>query len=122
MKSIFQSSHAILAVAAVLLTVTVAEARPRYGVSGNRGYAVGGPRGGAIVGDDRAVVRTPRGVAATGPNGTAVARRPLPRGYIHTVPTGYRRVAYGGYNCYFVGGIYYRPVIYQGSTVYVVVK
>jgi hypothetical protein len=28
---------------------------------------------------------------------------------------------YGGYNCFFVGGIYYRPVIYEGATVYVVV-
>lgn len=72
-----------------------------------------------------------RGVAVAGDNGVAVARRPvaaplpvvgpLPRGYIHTVPVGCRRIMYGGYNCYFVGGVYYRAVMYEGATVYVVV-
>lgn len=80
------------------------------------------PRGAAVVGEDRAAVATRRGVAVSGPNGTAVAARPLPRGYIHTVPVGYRRVVYGGYNCYFVGGVYYRAVMYEGATVYVIVN
>jgi len=30
-------------------------------------------------------------------------------------------VLYGGYNCYYVDGVYYRPVFYGGQTVYVVV-
>lgn len=47
---------------------------------------------------------------------------PLPAGYIRVIPTGYRTVVYGGYTCSYVGGIYYRPVIYQGITVYVVVR
>ena len=37
------------------------------------------------------------------------------------VPAGYTTVYYGGYNCFFVGGVYYRPEFYQGNTVYVVV-
>jgi hypothetical protein len=28
---------------------------------------------------------------------------------------------YRGYNCRFVGGVYYRPVMYQGTSVWVVV-
>lgn len=44
---------------------------------------------------------------------TAVATT-LPAGCIRVVPT--------GYTCSYVGGIYYRPVMYQGSTVYVVVR
>jgi hypothetical protein len=35
---------------------------------------------------------------------------------------GYTVVYYGGYQCYYVGGIYYRPVIYGGSTAYVIVR
>ena len=109
------STRLILAAALFFITATVAEARPVYGV-----------RRGAVVGKDRAVVSTRRGVVATGPNGTVVARRPvaapLPRGYIRTVPVGYRLVAYRGYNCYFVGGIYYRAVFYEGATVYVIVN
>ena len=66
------------------------------------------------------------GVAVAGSNGVAVATRPvavrpLPRGYIYTVPVVYRRIVYRGYNCYFVGGVYYRSVMYQGTTVYVIV-
>ncbi len=122
-------------------------------------YGVRGPRGAAVVGEDRAAAVTRRGVAVSGPNGTAVARRPvapapvvvaprpvvvapapvvvaprpvvvapapvvaapLPAGYVRVVPAGYRTVVYRGYNCRYVGGVYYRPVMYQGSTVYVVV-
>jgi hypothetical protein len=42
--------------------------------------------------------------------------------YYHALPLGYRAAFYGGYNCYYAGGIYYRPVIYGGQTVYVVVQ
>jgi hypothetical protein len=120
-------SRALLTAAALLTITAAADARDVYGVRG--------PRGGAVVGEDRAVVATRRGVAATGPNGTAVVRRapvvvaprpvvvaPLPRGYIRVVPAGYTRVVYGGYHCYYVGGVYYRTVFYEGETVYVVVK
>ena len=122
-------------------------------------YGVRGPRGAAVVGEDRAAAVTRRGVAVSGPNGTAVARRPvapapvvvaprpvvapapvvvaprpvvvapapvvaapLPAGYVRVVPAGYRSVVYRGYNCRYVGGVYYRPVMYQGSAVYVVVR
>jgi len=147
------SSPALLAVLVLLSAAPLAEARSAYGVAG--------PRGAAVVGEDRAAAVTRRGVAVSGPNGTAVARRPvavaprpvavaprpvvvapapvvvaprpvvvapapvvvapLPAGYIRVVPAGYRTVVYRGYSCRFVGGVYYRPVMYQGSTVYVVV-
>jgi len=60
-----------------------------------RGYGYGGVRVGAV------------GVGAGG--------------FIRTIPPGYRMAWYGGYNCYYAGGVYYRPEFYQGSTVYVVV-
>ena len=92
----------------------------RYGAATDRGVAVAGPNGAAAAGryggtaavttSSAAVARTPAPVVA-----------PLPSGYIRTVPVGYTTVVYGGYNCMFVGGIYYRPVIYGGETVYVVV-
>lgn len=119
MKSLIRSSRLLLAVAVTLLPVfasPVAEARSAYGVAG--------PRGAAVVGPDRAAAVTRRGVAVAGPNGAAVVRRPvapLPRGYVSVVPAGYRTVVYRGYNCRFVGGVYYRPVMYQGTTVYVIV-
>lgn len=53
---------------------------------------------------------------------TTVVATTLPAGYIRVVPTGYTTVVYGGYSCRYVGGVYYRPVMYQGSTVYVVVR
>ena len=66
-------------------------------------------------------------VVAGGNGNVAVAHRtavvrPLPHGYIRVVPAGYRTVYYGGYNCYFVSGVYYRAVFYEGETVYVVVN
>ena len=45
----------------------------------------------------------------------------LPHGYYATVPTGWTKVYYGGYWCACANGVYYRPVYYQGSVVYVVV-
>jgi hypothetical protein len=121
MKTLF-SPRVFLAALTLLMAAPVVQARPVYGVSGYRG--------GAVVGHDRAVVATRRGFVATGPNATVVGRRPIApvrvvapiRGaYIRTIPAGYSRMYYGGYNCFFVGGIYYRPVIYEGATVYVVV-
>ncbi|MGH9550339.1 MAG: hypothetical protein ACRD3W_13235 [Terriglobales bacterium] len=44
----------------------------------------------------------------------------LPHGYYAAVPAGYATVACGAYTCRFVAGVYYRPVMYQGRTVWVV--
>lgn len=87
-------------------------------------YGVAGPRGGAVVATRPAVVARPVVVA---PRPVVVAPRPvvvapvLPSGYVRVVPAGYRTVMYRGYNCRFVGGVYYRPVMYQGTSVWVVV-
>jgi hypothetical protein len=147
MKTSLKISRAMAMGAMLLGTAAVAQADV---------YGVRGPRGAAVVGEDRAAAVTRRGVAVSGPNGTAVARRPvavaprpvvvapapvvvaprpvvvapapvvvaapLPAGYVRVVPAGYRTVAYRGYNCRYVGGVYYRPVMYQGSAVYVVVR
>jgi hypothetical protein len=139
MKPITFLPPAFIAVTLLLLASPASEARSTYGVAG--------PRGAAVVGNDRAVAVTRRGVAVAGPNGVAVARRgvavapravvvtpgpivvaprpivvaPLPVGYIRVVPAGYRTVVYRGYTCQYVGGVYYRPVMYQGTTVYVTI-
>jgi hypothetical protein len=93
-------------------------------------YGVAGPRGGAVVATRPAVARpvvvAPRPVVVA-PRPVVVAPRPvvvapvLPSGYVHVVPAGYRTMMYRGYNCRFVGGVYYRPVMYQGTSVWVVV-
>ena len=62
-----------------------------------------------------------------GPNTTAVRRTTvvhtggaaLPHGYIGVLPGGYRAVVVRGARYYTVGGVYYRPQIYGGRTVYV---
>jgi hypothetical protein len=61
-----------------------------------------------------------------GPNRTVVTSRTtvvagggLPHGYIAALPGGYRAVVVSGTRYYTVGGIYYRPQIYGGRTVYV---
>jgi hypothetical protein len=88
-------------------------------------YGVAGPRGAAVVATRPAVV-APRPVVVA-PRPVVVAPRPvvvapvLPAGYVRVVPAGYRTVMYGGYNCRYVGGVYYRPVMYQGTSVWVVV-
>lgn len=97
--------------------------------AGGKKYAAG-RRGAAYSGEHSAGATTRYGSAVVTDSGAAYARRypaapvaaPLPAGYIRTVPTGYTRVVYRGYNCYHVGGVYYRPVIYGGTTVYVVVQ
>jgi glycine/D-amino acid oxidase-like deaminating enzyme len=80
------------------------------------------------------VVSTPHGTAAVskttvvGAGGTAskttvvTTGGALPHGYIAVMPGGYRAVTVSGVRYYTVGGIYYRPQIYQGRTVYVVVR
>jgi hypothetical protein len=95
-------------------------------VTTDNGAAVAGQRGVAVAGENGSVVAGRRGVAVAGNSGAAVAGavypRPLPAGYVRYVPNGSRAVVYGGYSCFFVGGVYYRPVFYGGETVYVVVK
>ena len=82
-----------------------------YRGGGGRGFvaAGGGYRGGFAY----------RGYGYGGVRVGAVGVRP--GGYIRHIPPGYRMAWYGGYNCYYTGGVYYRPTFYQGSTVYVVV-
>lgn len=159
MKSPLQHSHTILAVAALVFTATLAEARD-YGISRSSagrgtkyttergGTAYVGPRGVAAEGSqgNRAAANRYGGAAYSGPNSSGVVTRrggatavtsdgevyrrapntavvsTLPAGYVRVVPAGYKTVVYRGYNCLYVGGVYYRPIIYQGSTVYVVVK
>lgn len=106
------------------------------------GSAYVGPRGTVAQGaDGRTAAAGRRGAAVAGPNGAAAVRTTrtvhtdstavvtsqkvvttLPAGYIRTVPAGYKTIAYRGYTCRYVGGVYYRPVFYGGSTVYVVVR
>jgi hypothetical protein len=69
-----------------------------------------------------------RTAVVSGPNRTVVASKTtvvagggaLPRGYIATLPSGYRPVYVSGVRYYSLGGVYYRPQIYGGRTVYVV--
>ncbi len=91
---------------------------------GPRVTAAQGPQGRTAVATQRgAAYAGPHGAAVVGPNRAVVAARPVSTGhYIRTVPPGARVVYYGGYNCYYVGGIYYRPVFYDGSLVYTVVN
>jgi hypothetical protein len=45
----------------------------------------------------------------------------LPRGYYATIPAGWTKVYYGGCWCACVNQLYYEPVYYQGTIVYVIV-
>lgn len=106
------------------------------------GDAYVGPRGFAAQGADGRSAAAGRNFAAySGPNATAVSGRygaaysgvnssgyvartgtvGYSGGYIRTVPVGAQPMVYGGYNCYYSAGVYYRPVYYGGTVVYVVV-
>ena len=74
--------------------------RPGVGVGG---VGAGAARAGAHV-----------GVGVPGPAA-------LPAGYHRTVAAGYTTVVRAGVTCRYVGGVYYKPVTYQGETVWVVV-
>jgi hypothetical protein len=113
MKILFPNRLILCGLATFLLTTAGSEAR----VVVARGVGV---RGVGVVAV-RPVVRAPvvRTVAAVATvNAVSAATKPA---YIATLPAGYRPMAYRGYNCFFVGGIYYRPIIYGGQTVYVIV-
>ncbi|HVE16411.1 MAG TPA: hypothetical protein VNB29_06725 [Chthoniobacterales bacterium] len=110
------------------------------------GSAYVGPRGAAAQGANGRAAATGRyGSVYSGPNATAVSGHhyygsttsvghysstsvthygstTVSGGYLRTVPVGARPVVYGGYHCYVAGGVYYRPVFYGGTTVYVVVN
>jgi hypothetical protein len=60
------------------------------------------------------------GVAGVGVGAPGVGA--LPGGYYHAVPAGYATVAYRGYTCRYVAGVYYRAATYQGQTVWVIVQ
>ncbi len=112
----------------------------RTAVATPRGAAVAGPNGAAAAGRYGAAAVAPRGAVAVVPGAAvpawqpitpsaaviasaeALAAPPLPPGYVSTVPAGYQVVAYGGYTCYYVGGVYYRPVFYAGSTIYLIMQ
>ena len=144
MKTMHIPFRALLACAGLILTVSHADARA-YGVSASRagrgtvyhgsggGSAYVGPRGAVAQGPNGNVAAANRygGAVAAGPNG-AVARGGTvgprwspgrcPPAMCGRFPPATAPVYYGGYNCMFVGGVYYRPVMYEGSTVYVVVR
>lgn len=112
-------------------TRTTAVSGPRRNTAVKTTTAVAGPRGAAVV-TGGAVVGTRGAVAIVRPAPVVVvaprllpvvvvAPRPLPVGYIAVLPVGHRVVVYGGRTCYFVGGVYYAPEFYEGTTVYVVV-
>lgn len=83
------------------------------------GYGVGGAGAGAVR------VATPAGVGRVGVAGVGVGAPgvgALPNGYYRAVPAGYATVAYRGYTCRYVSGVYYRAATYQGQTVWIVVQ
>lgn len=137
MKPSLRSSCALLGCAAVLLTASSAWARC-YGVSraayGRPAYVA--PRAGAVVAGaavadaNDATWVAPYAPAPSGqtapPQGVSPASVPAAvdvpmNGYVRTIPPNYKVVTYQGFTCYFVNNVYYRPIFYQGSTVYVVV-
>jgi hypothetical protein len=102
---------------------------------GPRGYAAQGADGrtaasgrywGAYSGPNASAGYTRYGAAYSGPNSAGYVARGgavgVSGGYIRTVPVGAQPVVYGGYNCYYAGGVYYRPVYYGGTVVYVTVN
>jgi hypothetical protein len=90
-----------------------------YGVA-RKTTVVSGPNGTAAV-SKTAVVSGPNGTAAVKKT-TVVSTGGMPHGYIAVLPGGYRAVTISGARYYAVGGIYYRPQMYQGRTVYVAVR
>ena len=109
--------RAAILVAALLPSVSVALAQV-YGVAKST-TVVRGPNGNAAAVSKTTVVA---GGGAASKSTVVVAGGGLPHGYIAVMPGGYRAVTISGVRYYTVGGVYYRPQIYQGRTVYVVVR
>ncbi|MGL5018284.1 MAG: hypothetical protein ACRDBP_09140 [Luteolibacter sp.] len=114
-----------LALGILILAAVPAFARdPGRGIGGagagvRPGYGVGGVGAGAVR------VATPAGVGRVGVAGVGVGAPGvgvLPAGYYRAVPAGYATVAYRGYTCRYVSGVYYRAATYQGQTVWIVVQ
>ena len=104
----------------------------RHRVAGERSSAIMGVLLGAILLASASVALAQvygvrRTAVVHGPNTTVVASRTtvvhggaaLPHGYIAVLPGGYHAVVVSGARYYTVGGMYYRPQMYGGRTVYV---
>ncbi len=104
--------------AAVLLpSMSIARAQV-YGVAKST-TVVRGPNGNVAAASKTTVVTG----GGTATKTTVVAGgSTLPHGYIAVLPGGYHVVTVSGVRYYTVGGVYYRPQMYQGRTVYVVVR
>ncbi|MGH8046337.1 MAG: hypothetical protein ACREKL_03750 [Chthoniobacterales bacterium] len=102
---------------------------------GPRGYAAQGANGRSAAGGRYwGAYSGPNATAVSGRYGTAYSGHyssgyvshygtaGYAGGYVRTVPMGAQPVVYGGYNCYYAGGVYYRPVYYGGTVVYVTVN
>lgn len=101
-------------------------ANGRHGAATDRGAVVGGPNAAAATGRYGSAVATQNGAAVTGRYGAAYTGQAgaavvSHAAYVRTIPAGSPVVAHAGYNCYYTGGLYYRPVIYAGETTYVLV-
>jgi len=103
---------------AVLLgSVSIARAQV-YGVAKST-TVVRGPNGNVAAASKTTVV-TGGGTATK--TTVVTGGSTLPHGYIAVLPGGYHAVTVSGVRYYTVGGVYYRPQMYQGHTVYVVVR
>ncbi len=115
-----------------VLTLGILSLAPGAALARDLGRGVGGAGAGVRpgvgvggVGAGAARVATPAGVGRVGVAGVGVGAPgagALPHGYYHAVPAGYATVAYRGYTCRYVAGVYYRAATYQGQTVWVVVQ
>lgn len=132
MKTTPHLSRALLAGAATLLTISAADARC-YGVchpAYRRPVVAGAAAGAAVANADNAMWVNPNGTTQSGqaaPDPGVSPANVAPdvdvpmNGYVRTIPSNYQTVTYQGYTCYLANGTYYRPIFYQGATVYVVV-
>jgi len=76
--------------------------------------------GNAYVGQNGAAYHGANGYyGATNYHGSSVSGNSY---YHSSIPSGYVNVYHGGYQCHYVGGVYYRPLYYNGALVYVVVQ
>ncbi len=108
-----------VAILGVLLLSSVSFARAQvYGVAKST-TVVKGPNGNVAAASKTTVV-TGGGTATK--TTVVTGGSTLPHGYIAVLPGGYHAVYVSGVRYYTVGGVYYRPQMYQGRTVYVVVR
>jgi hypothetical protein len=118
MKILLLHRLILTGLAAFLLTTASSEAAR---VVAARGVGVRGVGVVAVQPVVRApVARTVATVATVNAVSKATVAATVPA-YIPALPAGNRAAAYGGYNCFVAGGVYYRPIIYNGKTVYVIV-